>query len=140
MAFASRREVKDPTLREIAYWCHVTAPLVAAWLFVLHRLAGRRLRWRVGAAWAAGTAIVVLIMLSLQSQDPRVWNVAGNPKGDRYFFPSLARTVSGDFIPARTLMMDSYCRECHGDVHDRWAVSAHRFGSFNNQSICARTF
>jgi hypothetical protein len=45
--------VKDPTVRSVAYWLHVITPLVAAWLFVLHRLAGKRIRWKVGLRWAA---------------------------------------------------------------------------------------
>ncbi|MGB6846692.1 MAG: multiheme c-type cytochrome, partial [Thermoanaerobaculia bacterium] len=49
-----------------------------------------------------------------------------------YFFPSLARTASGDFIPARVLANDAYCKECHEDSHKLWEVSAHRFSSFNN--------
>ena len=48
--------VKDQTLRALAYWAHVIAPLVCAWLFVLHRLAGKRIRWRIGARWAAVAA------------------------------------------------------------------------------------
>ena len=35
--------VKDPVIRNAAYWAHVLCPLIAAWLFVLHRLAGRRI-------------------------------------------------------------------------------------------------
>ena len=41
-------EVNDPAVRGVAYWIHIVAPFVAAWLFVLHRLAGPRLRWRFG--------------------------------------------------------------------------------------------
>lgn len=127
-----RLEVKNPTVRSIAYWAHVLSPLIAAWLFVLHRLAGKRIRWRVGAAWAGTAAVFAIGLLALQTQDPRKWNVAGNPKGDKYFFPSLARTVTGDFIPARVLQNDAYCQECHSDVHQTWANSVHRFSSFNN--------
>ena len=29
-------------------------------------------------------------------------------------------------------MMDSYCEQCHADVHRGWASSMHRFSSFNN--------
>jgi tetratricopeptide (TPR) repeat protein len=29
-------------------------------------------------------------------------------------------------------MMDEYCKVCHADAHRQWAVSAHRFSSFNN--------
>jgi tetratricopeptide (TPR) repeat protein len=124
--------VKDPTVRAVSYWLHVLTPLVAAWLFVLHRLAGKRIRWHVGARWAAVAAAFAAVMLALHSQDPRGWNVAGPRSGEKYFFPSLARTATGNFIPARVLMNDAYCKECHADVHERWSYSVHRFSSFNN--------
>src|SRR5205814_154530 len=69
----------------------------------------------------------------LHAQDPRRWNVAGPREGMKYFEPSLARTASGNFIPARTLMMDGYCQQCHKDNYDGWFHSAHHFGSFNNK-------
>ena len=53
--------VRDPAVRSLAYWAHVVTPFVAAWLFVLHRLAGKRIRWEVGRrvaaanSWTAGT-------------------------------------------------------------------------------------
>ena len=125
-------EVKDPTVRGVAYWLHVITPLLAGWLFVLHRLAGKRIRWRVGGRWAVVAAIFAGILLVVQTQDPRSWNVEGPASGEQYFFPSLARTATGDFIPPRVLMNDQYCKECHEDNHDGWAVSAHRFASFNN--------
>ena len=124
--------VKDPAVRSVAYWFHVATPLVAAWLFVLHRLAGQKIRWRVGARWAVVAAVFAAVMLVLQAQDPRAWNVQGPKSGEKYFFPSLARTTTGQFIPAKVLMNDRYCLECHNDVHERWAYSAHRFSSFNN--------
>ena len=124
--------VKDPAIRSVAYWAHVVCPLVAGWLFVLHRLAGPRIKWRVGRRWAVVAAVFAGILLLIQAQDPRRWNVAGPESGEQYFFPSLARTASGDFIPARVLMNDEYCKECHEDSHKLWEVSAHRFSSFNN--------
>jgi len=57
----------------------------------------------------------------------------GSPEGKKYFEPSLARTASGNFIPARTLMMDDYCLKCHGDAYKGWFHSAHHFSSFNNK-------
>jgi tetratricopeptide (TPR) repeat protein len=124
--------VKDPAIRSVAYWAHVICPLVAGWLFVLHRLAGRRINWRIGRRWAVVAALFSGILLVIQAQDPRRWNVAGPESGEQYFFPSLARTATGDFIPARVLMNDQYCKECHEDSHKGWEVSAHRFSSFNN--------
>jgi len=44
--------LKDPHLRSIAYWAHVITPLLAVWLYILHRLAGPRIKWQVGARWA----------------------------------------------------------------------------------------
>lgn len=124
--------VNDPTVRGVAYWLHVLAPLVAAWLFVLHRLAGKRINWRLGARVAAAAVVLVGVALVLQFQDPRAWNVEGPASGEQYFFPSLARTASGGFIPEHALSNDAYCLDCHGDIHSRWAYSAHRFSSFNN--------
>lgn len=125
-------EVKDPAVRSVAWWLHVLTPLIAGWLFVLHRLAGKRIRWRVGLRWAGVAAAFALIMLVLQAQDPRRWNMEGPESGEQYFFPSLARTATGEFIPARTLQNDAYCQECHADVHQRWENSVHKLSSFNN--------
>ena len=125
-------EIRQPTARSVAYWLHVVTPLVAAWLFVLHRLAGKRINWRFGGAVAAAALGFAAVMLVLQAQDPRRWNEAGPASGEQYFFPSLARTATGNFIPADVLMMDGYCKECHADTHEKWSHSVHRFASFNN--------
>ena len=125
-------EVRDPTIRSISYWVHVITPFLVIWLFILHRLAGRKIKWKVGASWLAVAGGFALVMALLQSQDPRKWNVVGPASGEQYFFPSLARTATGNFIPAKTLMMDDYCLQCHADIHAEWSHSAHRFSSFNN--------
>ena len=125
-------ELKNPELRSGAYWAHVILPLFVVWLYVLHRLAGPRIKWRVGLGWAGAVAAVVAGMVWLHSQDPREWNVVGPVEGEQYFHPSLARTASGNFIPAKTLMMDAYCQECHADAYEGWFHSAHHFSSFNN--------
>ncbi len=124
--------VKDPVLRQAAYWAHVICPVVVAWLFVLHRLVGKKLNWAIGRRWAAVAAVFGAVMIVWQAQDPRRWNVEGPASGEQYFFPSLARTASGDFIPERVLLNDAYCKECHEDSHRTWEMSAHRFSSFNN--------
>jgi tetratricopeptide (TPR) repeat protein len=125
-------EVKDPTVRGASYWLHVAAPFAVAWLFVLHRLAGKRINWKLGARWAAFAATFAVVMLIVQAQDPRRWNEKGPTSGEQYYAPSLARTATGKFIPAGTLMMDAYCQECHQDIHEKWRHSAHRFSSFSN--------
>lgn len=124
--------LREPISRIIIYWLHITAPLVAIWLFVLHRLAGRRIKWWIGALWftVAGTAITAIVFL--QSQDPRTWEIVGPESGLQYFEPSQARTATGNFIPTKSLMNDDFCLECHADIHEKWSVSAHRFSSFNN--------
>ena len=124
--------VKDETTRAIAYWVHVITPILAVWLFVLHRLAGKKIKWQVGRRWAVVAAVFAAVLLIWQAQDPRSWNVEGPESGEQYFFPSLARTATGDFIPEGVLMNDQYCMKCHEDTHRSWAVSAHRFSSFNN--------
>ena len=129
--------VKDPTVRSVAYWLHVITPLVAAWLFVIHRLAGKRINWQVGRRWAVVALLFAAIGVVWQAQDPRRWDVAGPVSGEQYFFPSLSRTATGDFIPERVLDNSQYCQECHEDSHASWAVSMHRFASFNNPAYLA---
>jgi len=124
--------VKDPTIRSVAYWAHVITPFVLAWLFVLHRLAGKKIRWHVGRRVALVAVAFGAVMIVWQAQDPRRWNVAGPASGEKYFFPSLARTATGNFIPERVLNNNDYCKECHEDTHKAWSNSAHRFSSFNN--------
>ena len=122
----------SPAARDVTYWAHVLSPLAVVWLFILHRLAGPRIRWRAGLALGAVGAAFAAAMVAFHAQDPRQWDVEGPESGEQYFFPSLARTAEGNFIPARTLMMDAYCEECHPDVHTSWSHSVHRFSSFNN--------
>ncbi len=125
-------ELKNPHLRSGAYWAHVITPVLAVWLYVLHRLAGPKIKWKMGVAWAGAVVGLVGVMVLLHSQDPRVWNVRAPKDGEKYFHPSAARTATGNFIPAKTLMMDDYCQKCHADVHASWQHSAHRLSSFNN--------
>jgi tetratricopeptide (TPR) repeat protein len=125
-------DLRDPVTRNGTYWVHVVSPFALAWLYVLHRLAGKRINWKFGWRWAAFAATFAGAMLLVQAQDPRHWNVKGPASGAQYYSPSLARTATGNFIPARTLMMDAYCQECHKDTYEKWDHSAHRFSSFSN--------
>ena len=124
--------IKDPRLRSPIYWAHVITPLLAVWLYLLHRLAGPRIQWRAGLRWAAGVSLLAIATVLFHSKHPQQ-NVVGSPEGKKYFEPSLARTASGKFIPAQTLMMDDYCLKCHADAYKGWFHSAHHFSSFNNQ-------
>lgn len=125
-------DLRQPAARNAVYWLHVVAPLLAVWLYWLHRLVGPRIKWYVGRRIALTTAIVVGAMIVVQMQDPRQWNQAGPKEGKKYFEPSLARTATGKFIPAQALMNNEYCIRCHKDIYDGWFHSAHHFSSFNN--------
>lgn len=130
-------DLKSPTGRSIVYWAHVGAPIFAGWLYWMHRLVGPKMRWKQGLAWAGFAGATAVAMIFLQARDPRNWNVTGPKEGAKYFEPSLAKTATGNFIDAKTLDMNDYCLKCHKDAHDDWAVSAHRFSSFNNPAYLA---
>ncbi len=125
-------DLKQPLARKTVYWLHVIVPLVVGWLYWLHRLSGPRIKWRIGLTYAGFVGLVVLIMVGMHTQDPRGWYAEGPESGVQYFEPSLARTTTGKFIPAASLMNDDYCKKCHADVHASWSDSVHRFSSFNN--------
>ncbi len=130
-------DLKTPIVRQTVYWLHVACPLLAIWLYCLHRLAGPPIRWRLGIGYGLTVVFVTLLLVTLRNSDPRQWNQVGSPDGDEYFQPSLARTTNGKFIPAQTLANDQYCQQCHPDVHEGWLASAHRFSSFNNPAYLA---
>jgi tetratricopeptide (TPR) repeat protein len=125
--------IKDPRLRSPIYWAHVITPLLAIWLYVLHRLAGPRIKWQLGVKWSAAVAALVLGGVAMHSMHPQK-NQTGSVEGTNYFMPSFARTATGKFIPERTLMMDDYCLKCHEDAYKGWFHSAHHFSSFNNEA------
>ncbi|MFO0963456.1 MAG: multiheme c-type cytochrome [Phycisphaerales bacterium] len=124
-------ELRRPEARSIAYWAHVGAPLLLVWAFVLHRLAGRRMRWRTGLAVAAASVALVVGFNAWHDFDasrPR----PGPRDGAAYYEPSLARTANGAFLSERSLMQNDTCLECHPDAYRSWAHSAHAASSFNN--------
>src|SRR5580765_5077851 len=51
--------IKNPNVRSGLYWAHLITPVLAVWLYILHRLAGPRLKWRVGVRWGAVVAAIV---------------------------------------------------------------------------------
>lgn len=130
-------DLKQPLARSTVYWLHVACPLAAVWMYWLHRLAGPRIKWRIGMSFAGVAVAAIAVMVVLQMQDPRQWNAVGPDSGVQYFEPSLARTASGNFIPADAMMNDEYCLKCHADIHKDWADSVHHFSSFNNEPYFA---
>jgi tetratricopeptide (TPR) repeat protein len=127
-------EVRDTRIRNVGYWLHVASPFLAAALYVKHRLAGPRIRWEWARKLATPVLSFVVIMGLLHFQDPRSFGVQGPREGKQYFYPSEAVTANGKFIPARTLMMDQYCLECHKDAYQGWFHSSHHLSSFNNKA------
>ncbi len=126
-----KRDLGEPW-NSVFYWAHVLSPLAAVGLYVAHRLAGPAIAWRWAWAWGGSVAAFVGAMVFLHAQDPRTWNQVGPKEGEKYFQPSLARTATGNFIPAEVLQMDEYCLKCHADAYGDWFHSAHHFSSFNN--------
>ncbi|MGF1613585.1 MAG: multiheme c-type cytochrome [Gammaproteobacteria bacterium] len=125
-------EINDPNIRRTAYWLHVASPFLLLWLYFLHRLAGPPIRWRHSTRWLGFALAITGALFVGYTLAPRAMQPIGPEAGGNYFLPSLARTATGNFIPAKTLMMDEYCRQCHEDSYHAWAHSAHRFASFNN--------
>src|SRR5262245_42565651 len=54
-------EIRSALVRSVTYWLHVLAPCAAIWLYILHRLAGPRIKWKLGG------------MVLMHVQDPRKW-------------------------------------------------------------------
>ncbi|MEZ6033265.1 MAG: multiheme c-type cytochrome [Planctomycetaceae bacterium] len=130
--------IRDAMTRSVIYWAHVAAPLFCIWLYWLHRLAGPKIRWSYGLGYIAAVTGAATLMILLHNQDPRHWNQVGPEAGaDKYFFPSLARTSTGQFIPASALMNDAYCLKCHPDAYQGWFHSSHHYSSFNNPAYLA---
>lgn len=130
-------DLKHQASRATVYWLHVACPLAAGWLYWLHRLAGPKIKWRIGITYGAIVAAIVGSMVILRSQDPRGWNRPGSVEGKKYFEPSLISTSDGKFVNDQSLMMDSYCLKCHQDAYKGWFHSAHHFSSFNNPAYLA---
>lgn len=125
-------EVNDPAVRSFAYWVHVLAPLLAVWLFVLHRLAGAPLRWRTGIAWAGAAAGFAALALGVHGLKQ-----LHEPDMVRAFEPALAKVPAGEVMEPDRLMQDATCAECHADIAAQHAGSMHRASSFNNPAYRA---
>ncbi len=123
--------VVDPDARTVVYWAHVVLPLLCVWIFIVHRLSGRRIKWRIGVRWSVAALGAALLAWGIHVFMPNP-SVLQPLAGEKYFEPSLARTSDGGFIDQKHLLMNQYCIECHADVHASWLSSAHAASSFNN--------
>ncbi|MCM2369693.1 tetratricopeptide repeat protein [Aporhodopirellula aestuarii] len=129
--------IVDPTSRSFVYWAHLIAPLAVIWLYWLHRLVGPRIKWDIGKRVVLAITVIVAAMVAFQASDPRISDGKAPLQGEKYFQPSLARTTTGKFIAAETLMNDDYCLRCHADLSKSAFHSAHRLSSFNNPAYRA---
>jgi len=126
-------EIKNAQARQIIYWLHVVLPLMAIWLFIMHRLAGPKLSWMPSKITIFVTIIVMALMVWLQ-QDTFNRETLKQDRMNPLFAPSLAQTSTNKHIKAKDLDNNEYCQNCHQDVHEGWMNSVHKVSSFNNQS------
>jgi len=121
-------EINDPRIREPLYWLHVILPFVIAWLFILHRLAGRPIHYQPALRWTVVTVLFVGVMLGFNLNEAR----KATDVAVLDFQPALVRLTGNEPIPAENLMTDEECGECHGDIVATWKNSVHRHSSFTN--------
>ena len=106
-------EINDPRVREPLYWLHVILPFVIAWLFVLHRLAGRPIRYHLAYRWLglAGVFAVVMLGIHLTTQE------SASTAQARDFSPSGFKIAGSELIPPEHLMTDDECKQCLPDIY-----------------------
>ena len=121
-------EINDPRIREPLYWLHVVTPFVIVWLFVLHRLAGRPIRYHLAYRWLtlAGAFAAIMLVTHMLTQDD------ASLAQSHDFSPSNFQIAGSELIPAEHLMTDEECKQCHGDIFRSWEQSMHRHSSFTN--------
>lgn len=126
--------IVSPSTRLVVWVAHVALPGLAIWLYIMHRMMGKAIQWKVGGYYAMGVAGLVMVMALLHDWKPPQQQILTNADARERgpFYPSPAKTATGKTIPAHTLMNDAYCIKCHPKTHERWLGSAHRFSSFNN--------
>ncbi len=123
-------ELKHPQMRSLAYWLHVILTLAVIWLFIMHRLAGRRINWKPGQ-WSILAAVVLTALFLWLSKPLPALTDDGVEFSDK-FYPALSKTANDAYIPASVLNDSDFCQECHQDAHAGWENSVHHLSSFNN--------
>ncbi len=121
-------EALNSQYRSLLYWLHVLIPILGIWLFVLHRLSGRSINFKIGK-WLFGISLCAVASYLLFNSD-----LPETTQQNELFAPSLSTTKSGDLIPSNQLNNNEFCITCHEDSHQQWISSAHHFSSFNNQA------
>lgn len=119
-------EIASEGSRRVIYWLHFALPLLSIWMFVLHRLAGKRLQLKRGG-------VVIFIMLLTAAGTISLYHYVPKPEPKLTHFEPALTILESDHPVDLGLMMDNdYCAECHGDVHNAWQASVHHLSSFNN--------
>jgi tetratricopeptide (TPR) repeat protein len=126
-------EVKNTQVRQLTYWLHVILPLIAMWLFIMHRLAGPKLSWRASKLTLILTIVILAFMGWLQ-KDTFYPKSIHHDEINPLYAPSFAQTSDNLHIAPKDLDNNEYCKNCHADVHEGWMNSVHKVSSFNNQS------
>ncbi|NCF40443.1 MAG: aspartate phosphatase [Planctomycetia bacterium] len=135
--FGIRFGIDAPAVRSVVFWVHAASPLVAIWLFILHRLVGPRLRWGGGLAWGVGGIVTAALAFAVSTGTPVPRPALDVPvalatSSTPAFAPSLLETAHGGTVPTEHLLGNEHCIECHADAHAQWADSVHASSSFNN--------
>lgn len=123
-------ELKHPQARSLAYWLHLILTLAVIWLFIMHRLAGRRINWRPGQ-WSVVAAIVLTAVFLWFSKPVPLLDSDTREYSDK-FYPALSKTADDVYLPESVLNDSDFCQECHQDAHTGWLNSVHHLSSFNN--------
>jgi hypothetical protein len=99
---------QSATGRATDHWMHVICPLLAIWLYWLHR---RRAADQVDGSELCGSVAACIAIVLMHRADPRLWN--GRAKEARNI-SSVLGASTGNFIPADTLMMDNFASNVSG--------------------------
>ena len=116
-------------LRSASYWFHVPTPFMCVWLYVLHRLAGPRIRWKVDYPGAARPFWPLEWLLFCTSTIPV--DGMSRHRGEKYFQPSGAAPPARKFH-SRQDGETMNTPPVSSDSYKSWFHSSHHFSSFNN--------
>ena len=139
--------------------CFIGATRPNLWVVAVHGsfgFVGGVLAWiyarKLWPGFAKALAVALLVALAMPAGSrlrlrwfPRTGDRIVNPTtapvsmeyegagSESPFFPSSARSNTGDLIPSDFFLDSKVCGECHEDIYEQWNSSMHHFSSFNNQ-------
>ena len=122
-------EIKNTHIRNNIYWLHFILPLVVIFLYINHR---KTINWKP-AFFTLFVAIIfsgILLWYKFVYINSPIITQEATP----LFSPSLAKTAHGKYYDVKQLDNNSYCKNCHQDIHNGWMNSVHKVSSFNNKA------